>query len=76
MADRNFLRSTSATAVAHVLVQHNLLARLWVRSGHITFALAELEMEPLLVVPGLVGGSESGSRRDNIDGTMALDKPL
>ena len=48
-------------------VQHHLLARLGVRRGDITSALAprELEVEPWLIVC-----------RDNIDGTMAQDKPL
>ena len=51
-------------------VQHNLLSRLYVcRKMSLTSALMrrELEVEPLLIVPGLVRGPQPDGLRDDID---------
>ena len=55
----------------HVGVQHNLLSRLRVCRGYVSSALAprKLEVDPLLIVPGLVRGLQPNGRPDDIDMT-------
>ena len=36
----------------------------------------KLEVKTLLIVPGLVSRLQADGRRDNVNGTMAHEKPL
>ena len=56
----------------------NLLTRHGIRGRIVTSALAARisEVEPLFVVSGLVRQHEADGRWDNVNGTMAHEKPL
>ena len=59
-------------------VQHNLLSRRRVCRRDVPPALAprKLEVKQLLIVPGLVRHLQANRRGDDVNGTMAHEKPL
>ena len=58
-------------------VQHNLPGfRVCRRKIPPALASRKLDVEPLLVVPGLVRGPQHSVRRVDVDGPVAHEKPL
>ena len=52
-------------------VQHNLLPGLRAEDTSLLRVRRIFEVEPLLVVPGLIRGSQPNACRDNVDGPVA-----